>query len=423
MSLDFDFSCNGGEVLPIGEKIKRIRIYKGIKLKDISSENLSISKISYIENGKIKPDKASLEILAKSLGTTYEYLSKDIPNQILDNINYLNSNFDFEKYKYNLEIAISNEFYEIVFYICNQIFKKVVFEKINLGDNEKIISIIPIYANALTKLGNYENNLIYNLDLACYLFTKGEYSMSAYRFNFLRKMSLQFNSFRKYEVLVFINELTCYVNLNNYDKIYGLMDDIESYMESCEDEDMYIELNYFKMVWIMKYDFKNFNVENVLSFLDSYSYDKKVKFIYKISRVLKILGYDDKCIYLCEKLVDIIKEENILDNNLSCEVLLYVCETFIEKNVMCKIDPIMEESLKLSSCINHPEYVFKAYFNKALLYYKKNDLKNLENLLNFVVCFLNRINDKEHRDKFLDIGFMFHKLGDIQSAINILNKL
>ncbi len=423
INLDFDFSCNGGEVLSIGEKIKKLRSYKGIKLKDISNENLSISKISCMENDKTKPDKLSLEILAKSLGTTYEYLSKDIPSQIYDNIDYLNFNFDFEKYKYNLKIAVKNELHEIAFYICNQIFKKVVFEKVNLNDNGKIISIIPIYVNSLTKLGNYENNLFYNLDLACYFFMKGEYQVASYHFNFLRKISLDFHNFRKYEVIVFINELSCYVNLNKYDKIYGLIDDIEFYIKSCEDEDMYIELYYFKMIWIIKYDFENFSPEKVLEFLDSYSSEKKLEFIYKICRILRILGFDDECIYLCEKLINIVSEEKVLDKSLSCKILLYVCEIFIEKHIFDKIDTIMEESLKLSSCVDCSEYVFKAYFNKALYYYRKNDLKNLETSLNFVVCFLNRIDVREHKDKFLDIGFMFHKLGDIKSSINILHNL
>jgi len=44
------------EILSTGEKIKRARIYKRITLKELCGEEISISKMSCIENGKIKAD-------------------------------------------------------------------------------------------------------------------------------------------------------------------------------------------------------------------------------------------------------------------------------------------------------------------------------------------------------------------------------
>ena len=45
------------EILSTGEKIKRSRIYKGITLKELCGDKISISKMSCIENGKIKADE------------------------------------------------------------------------------------------------------------------------------------------------------------------------------------------------------------------------------------------------------------------------------------------------------------------------------------------------------------------------------
>ncbi|SHH93152.1 hypothetical protein [Clostridium intestinale] len=42
------------EILSTGEKIKRARIYKGITLKELCGDKISISKMSCIENEKIK---------------------------------------------------------------------------------------------------------------------------------------------------------------------------------------------------------------------------------------------------------------------------------------------------------------------------------------------------------------------------------
>ena len=49
------------EILSTGEKIKRARIYKGITLKELCGEEISISKMSCIENGKIKADDECLD--------------------------------------------------------------------------------------------------------------------------------------------------------------------------------------------------------------------------------------------------------------------------------------------------------------------------------------------------------------------------
>ena len=42
------------EILSTGEKIKRARVYQGITLKELCSDEISISKMSCIENGKIR---------------------------------------------------------------------------------------------------------------------------------------------------------------------------------------------------------------------------------------------------------------------------------------------------------------------------------------------------------------------------------
>ena len=44
------------EILSTGEKIKRARVYKGITLKELCGDKISISKMSCIENGKVKLD-------------------------------------------------------------------------------------------------------------------------------------------------------------------------------------------------------------------------------------------------------------------------------------------------------------------------------------------------------------------------------
>ena len=74
------------EILSTGEKIKRSRIYKGITLKELCGDKISISKMSCIENGKVKADKDIIQYIADKIGVDFKYLVQDVYEQIEDNI-------------------------------------------------------------------------------------------------------------------------------------------------------------------------------------------------------------------------------------------------------------------------------------------------------------------------------------------------
>ena len=69
------------EILSTGEKIKRARVYQGITLKELCSDEISISKMSCIENGKIKADSEILHYISKKLDIDI-YTLEDIINSL-----------------------------------------------------------------------------------------------------------------------------------------------------------------------------------------------------------------------------------------------------------------------------------------------------------------------------------------------------
>ena len=82
------------EILSTGEKIKRARVYKGITLKELCRDRISISKMSCIENGKIKADEESLKYIAEKLQIDYNYLTQDVYEQIKSNIENIKTNYN-----------------------------------------------------------------------------------------------------------------------------------------------------------------------------------------------------------------------------------------------------------------------------------------------------------------------------------------
>lgn len=115
------------EILSTGEKIKRIRVYNGITLKELCGTEISISKMSCIENGKIEADTEILKYISDKLKIDFNYLSKSVYDQIKDNVKEVEENlsrYDYEKeLKFNLEYAIDYGYIEQGMEIINKLFR------------------------------------------------------------------------------------------------------------------------------------------------------------------------------------------------------------------------------------------------------------------------------------------------------------
>lgn len=155
------------EILSTGEKIKRARIYKGITLKELCGDKISISKMSCIENGKIKVDSDTLQYIAKKLDVEYDYLVQDVYDQLQVNLELLRSssvehNQIEEFIKYNLEYALEYSYYDFAFELIHKIFSYYVTE----NKIENIQLIISQYYELFQKTNLESNILVYYNDMA-----------------------------------------------------------------------------------------------------------------------------------------------------------------------------------------------------------------------------------------------------------------
>jgi transcriptional regulator with XRE-family HTH domain len=65
----------------IGERLRRLRVERGLSQRDISGKGVSFTYISRIESGQRQPSVKALRLLARKLGVTAEYLEtgRDLP--------------------------------------------------------------------------------------------------------------------------------------------------------------------------------------------------------------------------------------------------------------------------------------------------------------------------------------------------------
>lgn len=108
------------EILSTGQKIKRARIYKGITLKELCKDSISISKMSCIENEKIKPDEKIIRYIADIIDVDYDYLVQDVYEQIENNLNQYKKQENFNdqiinEINENISYAIEYEYYDLAF--------------------------------------------------------------------------------------------------------------------------------------------------------------------------------------------------------------------------------------------------------------------------------------------------------------------
>ena len=77
------------EILSTGEKIRRARIQKGMTLKTLCGDEISVSKMSTIENDKIQAEEWILDLVSERLGIKKDDLKKDIVQEINDELKSL----------------------------------------------------------------------------------------------------------------------------------------------------------------------------------------------------------------------------------------------------------------------------------------------------------------------------------------------
>lgn len=177
------------EILSTGEKIKRSRIYKGITLKELCGDKISISKMSCIENGKVKADSEIIKYVADKIGVDFDYLIQDVYEQILNNLNLIKKstkkNLIYEdNIRHNLEYAIEYEYYDLAFELIHIVFSYYLEE----NKWEKIQLIISQYYDLYQRTNTESNTVTYFRDMAQYLFQNREYTEAITYYGRLREI-------------------------------------------------------------------------------------------------------------------------------------------------------------------------------------------------------------------------------------------
>lgn len=406
------------EILSIGEKIKRARIYKRITLKELCGEEISISKMSCIENGKIKADDECLKYISDKLQIDYSYLVQDVYEQIKDNIKSVKkSKHSLEKIesiiKYNLDYSFRYNFNDLALELIHILFK------LYIKDNkiEKLQLLISKYFDLYQHATNNEQIIIYYSDMAEFFVKTKEYheAISYYSriIQIYEKDQIKFDD--KYIYACFYEGI-CYKNINLIEESYKCLKKIidkEALFKNDNDKgDYYHE---FAIVNILLYIGEADKYLNIA--LNYKKDDMKVlaKFKAENGDIYFKVHKDDKALIELEDAAKIYPREDVR----GCGEFLIKCIDILYKNN--KYDEAfsyISEALNLAIDIDDERLIEKAYYFKGMIHQKLNDYIQAEMYMNLATDFLLRFaNNEEKYKRYNEMAELYYNLNELKESI------
>lgn len=406
------------EILSTGEKIKRARIYKRITLKELCGEEISISKMSCIENGKIKADDECLKYISDKLQIDYSYLVQDVYEQIKDNVKSVKkSKHSLEKIesiiKYNLDYSFRYNFNDLALELIHILFK------LYIKDNkiEKLQLLISKYFDLYQHATNNEQIIIYYNDMAEFFVKNKEYheAISYYSriIQIYEKDQIKFDD--KYIYACFYEGI-CYKNINLIEESYKCLKKIidkEALFKNDNDKgDYYHE---FAIVNILLYIGEADKYLNIA--LNYKKDDMKVlaKFKAENGDIYFKVHKDNKALIELEDAAKIYPREDVR----GCGEFLIKCIDILYKNN--KYDEAFSytsEALNLAIDIDDERLIEKAYYFKGMIHQKLNDYIQAEMYMNLATDFLLRFaNNEEKYKRYNEMAELYYNLNELKESI------
>lgn len=408
------------EILSIGEKIKRARVYKGYTLKDICGDYISISKMSCIENNKIKPDNQTLTYISKKLNVDLDYLGEDINEQLSRNTELIKKNKnikDYEKWTYyNLNISEEYRYYDISIQLIHDLFNYYFDSKQFM----KIELVIARYYDIVMKAESLKYFSLYNIDMGKYLFENEEYEQAICYFDMARQ-SLD-NSVGEEGLLLeaVFYESKSYILIKNYEKAKFVASEYLTLADkifSNERKALFYRLLAVVSIKINMDDFykyENLTVEFFSSTVELInSYLEFAEAIFEIRKDALAIEFINKAINL---LNEVNKEKNI-------EFLLRILGIYIKNELMDKAQSICEDVLNQSISMDVPSFIEKTYYYKAQICVYNKDFIGTETYMNLSLDFLLKNGSKKEINKrYMEMGQIYYNIGNINDSLRCFSR-
>ena len=410
------------EILSTGEKIKRARIFKGITLKELCEDKISIAKMSCIENGKAKADRELLEYIAKKIEIDLDYLVEDVYEQIINNLALIKKNISSdddveEKLKDNLAYAAQYGYYNLAFELIHILFTYYIEE----NKIENIQLIVSEYYDLYQRDNTEENTIIYFKDMARYLLYNEEYIEAISYYGKLREMMLQKEDYDKAEYCVIAyNEAICYQNSGKFKEAYDILSSIIEYVEELKSYEVKGKIYHIytnvciklRKDGVEEYKKRAYQYEkhNLISLARSYGDYGKYYFA---------VGETEKAIAEIESGINTFPKDN---KEKYVEFLNSCIEILIANNEYIVAYEITEDALNMAIITDNIRLIERSYYLKGTILQKLDKYEEAEKYMNLSLDSLFKFGSREERkNRYIDMANLYYKLGATLDSLKYFN--
>ncbi|WP_058953734.1 helix-turn-helix transcriptional regulator [Clostridium tyrobutyricum] len=407
------------EILSIGEKIRRIRIYKGLTLKDLCSNRISISKMSCIENEKIKPDDSILKFIADKFDVDVEYLKQSIRDQIKNNIKVIIN--DKNKFNYEAELEYNLNFAEKYNYndLCVKLLHLLFNYFIEKNQINSAWILVPKYYGYIQKCFNDKNTAVYYMDIGKYLFKAEEYTQSLNYYNNVINISKRVcNNSILVEALY--SKMKCLLMLKKYKEVYTLVDKLIELSE-CENE----KLKKAKIYHLISVIYLRQNKNDFQKFRDiSYSmYEKnlveKANEMFDYAEVMFEMNMKDEALENLKNALQIYPND---DKEAKIKFILDIVCKLIKNDILNIAETLCNNVLNESIQLNNIVFIEKSYYYKSRIFEKKGDIVSAETYMSFSMdAMLKFANKKMVYKRYMEMGNMYYRMKNTSESIKYFN--
>ncbi|MGL5576075.1 MAG: helix-turn-helix domain-containing protein [Sarcina sp.] len=405
--------------LSTGEKIKRARIYKGVTLKELCQKDISISKMSCIENDKIKADTWVLEMVAERLDLDLNYLIYDDVMELENSIAIYNAKIDlveedFTSIKERIDYCMLKEYKDLALKFIHILF--VAYTK--RRKFEELKELVNIY-NEFNDLSEEQEQTYYE-DLARYFLTRRNYNDAITYFNRAR------NHIFNYTIS---KEMTCYIEnslllamtyyLNGvYKKAEELLEELLYLEDKIKSSKQIVLINGLLYVIKMRIG-KDFEVHKII--FDSYEDKSDLKYskiLLLLARIYILKGDEEIAFKILTDVRKIVSRDDVYSYT---ELIISIVKMLLEINKIEIAREYCEEALEYSIKLNNYFLIEKSYLYKARLNRADKNLIQWEMNMNLATDILIKFaTTEEKKERYIEMAEMYHVIGELRESLKYL---
>ena len=403
--------------LSTGEKIKRARIYRGITLKELCQKDISISRMSCIENGKVVPDRWVLELVAKRLNLDLDYLLCDDVSEIKRNIKKYSLKNDKLRESECIEItdnikyAVSKGYYDLGVELIHILFEFYINNRKFYRMHKVLNDYDAIHEH------NESCSKIYYRDLSKYFIITEHYKDAITWLEKLEEYSKEDKNIDE-KIEIGISKAYCYYKTGDLKTAEKIITPFYALSKSRDNEVLFSIVNGILAILALEYDE---NYQEYLKVLDENGakedyYYNKLKMI--IVKLLISKGSKEEAKQHIDDL-----ENNITKENLSkyVDTLLMLSEILIDDKNYEKATDYTDKALQVAIELDNIVFIENSYYLKGKIAKYQGSFIQWEMYMNLAIDLLLKFGSySQKNDRYLEMENMYHVIGETREALKYL---